>query len=211
MPEARKPCVCLSWQKKIFPEIISGIRKFPLMLTSNVKSCMRPLPPAGHGWGDFCVTLGSLCFWSARERTYLHSGPAWVPSGVVGQEKRKCYLLVTFMTLNVTLLPKYRKTGDSQRFGHICFWSTMFLKIHINRIYKTNKMWPRRKEFYFVWNGSDELAQVVDLLPTQPAKLWEGVAIFTPGSKIKSPGLEYGSQVPFLCPILRGFFPPSGV
>ena len=35
-------------RKKNIPEIISSVRKFPLILTSNVESRMKSLPSAGQ-------------------------------------------------------------------------------------------------------------------------------------------------------------------
>ena len=76
MPEARKTCVFFLIEKKNIPEIISSVRKFPLILTSNVKSRMKSLPSAGQGPGDFSVNSGFLGFRSAKGMTYLYSGPA---------------------------------------------------------------------------------------------------------------------------------------
>lgn len=50
-----------------------------------------------------------------------------------------------------------------------------------------------------------EPPEVVDLPPTQHAKLCEEGAIFTPGSTLKILAWP-ASEVTFVCPILRDFF-----
>lgn len=51
------------------------------------------------------------------------------------------------------------------------------------------------------------VAEVVDSLQTQPAKLWEGVAIFSPGSKIKYPGQRVVHRTISVPHPQRFFFP----
>lgn len=63
-------------KRKNIPEIVSSIRKFPLILTSNVKSCIKFVPSAGRGQEDFSVSSGFLGFRSTKGMTCLYSGPA---------------------------------------------------------------------------------------------------------------------------------------
>lgn len=128
--------------------------------------------------------------------SYPHDGPAsFLQSSVMRGWAGKAKMLIIFMTLYIKQLLKYRKMDDSQRFAYICFWSTSFFKIQHYRIYKPNQTKHRTSEENSpaCGTGLSRLVAAVDLSPKPLAKLCGGVAILTPGSTLKSPGLGHSS------------------
>ena len=66
-------------EKKIFfflPEIISDIRKLPLIVSSNVRPQATSLLFAGQAEGDPCGPSVSSCFLGAKEMSHPHDKPA---------------------------------------------------------------------------------------------------------------------------------------
>ena len=193
-------------EKKIFfflPEIISDIRKLPLIVSSNVRPQATSLLFAGQAEGGPCGPSVSSCFLGAKEMSHPHDKPASlsqssIMSGWAGRAKM----------LGIFYDTKYKAALQIQKhrwFPKVCFQLTMVFKIQHYGIYQPNHTKRGTSEENLSVCGTRLGGHVtaVDLSPKWPAKLCGGVAILTPGSQWQSPGLGHSSQIPFLCTTLK--------
>lgn len=197
-------------EKKFFfflPEIISDIRKLPLIVSSNVRPQATSLLFAGQAEGGPCGPSVSSCFLGAKEMSHPHDKPASLSQSSImsGWAGRAKMLVIFYDTKYKTAL----QIQTHRWFPKVCFQLTTVFKIQHYGIYQPNhtKRGGSEENFSVCGTSLGGLVVAVDLSPNDLLSFVEE-AVLTPGSIWQSPGLGHSSQIPFLCTILE-ISPPT--
>ena len=209
------PVFLLTEKKKNFfslPEIISDIRKFPLIVSSNVRSQATSLPFAGQGEGGHCGPSVFSRFLAAKEVPHPHEEPASLSQSSImsGWAGRAKMLVIFYDTKYETAL----QIQKNRWFPKVCLrLLPVDNSLQNSALWdlptKPYQAWHLRRECFCVWNKFGWACPSSRLATNGPAKFCRGVAILILGSILQSPGLGHSSQVPFLCTTLEVSFFPS--